>query len=228
MRTGSRTGDRSIGAPTIRRLPLYLDALLRCRRNGQKVVSTTALSAMVGFSDPVVKKDLNTFGAPGKTGVGYAVDPLLRGIERFLGWDNPSRAVLVGVGDLGMALLGREGVRGRHLHIVAAFDVDSDLFGTNVDGVTVYDVDRMIEITRGLGVDVGVLTVPEHAAQAAANRLAAAGVTKIWSFSPISLDVPPGVAVKREFLSSGLAELTAGAIAAGSARKNGTRKRRGA
>lgn len=210
MRIDNTFKERSIATPTIRRLPIYLAVLRRFRAGGQKVVSTTALSVAVGVSDPVVKKDFNMLGAPGITGVGYAIDPLVDGIEAFLGWDNPRRAVLVGVGSLGSALLGRDDIRNRNLNIVAAFDADPRLFDTMVQGVAVYDADMMVEIARRLCVSVGVLTVPDSAAQAAANQLAAAGVTKIWSFSTMSLDVPSGVTVKREVLSSGLAELLAG------------------
>jgi redox-sensing transcriptional repressor len=183
---------------------------------------------MVGVSDPVVKKDLYAFGTPGKTGVGYAVDPLLAGITRFLGWDNPARAVLVGVGGIGAALLGSEDIRVRYIEIVAAFDVRPEAIGVNISGVNVYDAERLIEITRNLGAEVGVITVPEHAAQTTANRLAVAGVSRIWSFSAASLEVTRDVTVKREILSSGLAELLAVSAPAGAARINGIKQRYGA
>ena len=209
MDTEEPKKNRPIALPTIRRLPFYLNALERFRVSGQDTVSTTELSIHMGVSDPVVKKDLNILGAPGKTGVGYAVAPLLRGIERFLGWDNPAPAVLVGVGGLGSALLGRSDIRRRVIDIVAAFDVNSDLIGKRVNGVNVYAADRLIETVRKLAPAIGVLTVPERAAQRMANRLVAAGITKIWSFSAICLKLPKNIKVKREVLTSGLAELLA-------------------
>lgn len=227
LRRGRRA-LKSMARPAIRRLPLYHNALQQFSRAGVKTVSTTALAAAAGVSAAVVKRDFSEFGAPGKSGVGYAVASLARGIEHFLGWHNPSRAVLVGAGGLGSALLGREDIRGRNIEVVAAFDVDPDLVGTPVRGVMVYDAGRLVEITLSLRAGVGILTVPDAAAPEAASLLVAAGVAKIWSFSAIRLDVPEWVTVKREMLSAGLAELLAGPAPTEPAGKKGNRQRCGA
>ncbi|MCC8181084.1 MAG: redox-sensing transcriptional repressor Rex [Planctomycetes bacterium] len=205
--TGEPLKNRAIALPAIRRFPLYLNALERLRRDGATVISTTALSQEAGVSDPVVKKDLNTLGAPGRSGVGYSVEPLIDGIRSFLGWETPRRAVVAGVGNLGTALMGHSDFQGAKLSIVAAFDSAPERIGTAVHGIKVFPIDGAAQLIRLLRAEVGIITVPDEAAQRVADIMTRAGITSIWSFSEQVLSVPPDVTVQREILSAGLAEL---------------------
>ena len=110
--------------PSVKRLPSYLHELRLLRENQQQVVSTTHLAQKLGLEPIIVRKDLELASAPGSPGVGYNVERLIAGIENFLGWNDETRAVLVGAGNLGTALLGYHGLAQYRFTIVAAFDSD--------------------------------------------------------------------------------------------------------
>jgi redox-sensing transcriptional repressor len=193
--------------PGIRRLPMYLNLLRQFRNEGYPTVSATALALRAGLVTSVVRKDIEMTGAVGTTGVGYNTEALIAGIETFLGWDNPFDAFLIGVGSLGTALLGHKELRGHGLTFVAAFDADPAKAGMIVHGVEVLPVEKLPDLARRMHIGVGVLTLPPDQAQAAADMLVEAGITRIWSFAAGVLQVPEGVVVQREDLSAGLAVL---------------------
>lgn len=193
--------------PGIRRLPMYLD-LLRCMREaGNTTVSAGALAGQAGLVASVVRKDLEMTGAEGVTGIGFSVDELIAGIEAFLGWDNPNEAFLVGAGNLGEALLGNRELRTNGLTFVAAFDIDPQKTGTTIHGVKVLPMSKLPSLPGRLHVTLGVLAVPADQSQYVADRMIAAGITRIWSFTSRVLQVPEGVTVQREDLSAGFAAL---------------------
>ncbi len=194
--------------PSIRRLPLYLRALQGLKDSGQDVVSSSWLARELELQQIVVKKDLEITQAVGKTGVGYAVEDLISAIEDYLGWNNFTDAFLVGAGNLGQALLGYAGFREFGLRIVAAFDTNPDLIGSELHGVPVFDLTKLPNLAERLHVHLAVLTVPSPVAQDVCDTLVGNGVLGIWNFTPVKLQVPRGVIVRREDLASGLAELS--------------------
>lgn len=199
--------------PGIRRLPLYLDVLQNCLRNGLEKTSTSVLAERTGFVVSVVRKDLEMTGAYGKTGVGFPIRDLIGKIEGFLGWDNPNDAFLVGVGSLGSAIINHDKFRSHGLNIVAAFDIDPGRIGWHIHGIEILPVTKLASLAKRMHVTMGVITVPGSQAQAIANLFVEAEITRIWSFATPALTVPNHVTVQREDLSAGLAELLVRATA---------------
>jgi redox-sensing transcriptional repressor len=194
-------------APSIRRMPSYLHLIRQFRREGAAYISGTLIAQELNLEPIQVRKDLAITGVTGKPKKGYPMDALIGAIEKFLGWDTPRDAVLVGVGNLGAALLGYQEFQRHGLNIMAAFDKDPEKIGGTVYGTPVLPVDAMELQIRNFGVTVAILTVPSPFAQETADTLIGAGIRGIWNFTNVKLKVPDGVAVQKEDLSSGYAML---------------------
>ena len=194
--------------PTIRRLPAYLTVLRQIDLGIHDTVSSTFIADKLKIEPIQVRKDLAITGIEGRPKVGYVINDLIGAIERYLGWDSNKQAILVGVGHLGSALLGYPGFQKYGLQITAAFDASSEVVGTIVHGHQVYPMDDLPDLVRSLGIIMSILTVPAEHAQHVADVMISSGVSAIWNFSPVTLEVPAGVVVQNEDLSSGLAVLS--------------------
>ena len=172
------TGGRESGVPkaVVNRLSLYLRELEHLLRGGQQTTSSNRLGSVLGFTDAQVRKDLAYFGHFGHPGIGYRCDELVAAIRRILGTDQTWTVAIVGVGNLGRALLGYKGFSERGFRVVAAFDTDAAKIGSQIDGVEVYHVDRLGELARAHRLRLGVIAVPAAAAQHAADLLVAHGI----------------------------------------------------
>ena len=201
--------QKDISVQTIRRLPQYLRVFYRLHGYGRELVSSTVLAQQTYLLPIVVKKDLQAVGAPSKLRAGFKVAGTIRVIEKFLGWNNLNKAFLVGVGHLGEALLGFAGFKNHGLEIVAAFDIAPAKVGQAVHGVPVYHTAQLASVIARENLKIAVLTVPATAAQGITDTLLAGGIKAIWNFAPVHLEVPAGVVVQQEDISSGLAELCA-------------------
>ena len=179
----------------IARLSLYLRQLEALERDGQTTVASKQLGRLLGLSDAQVRKDLAHFGQFGYPGVGYRVGELQTVLRGLLGVDRPWRAALVGVGNLGRALLGYQGFRDRGFHIVALFDRDPNLVGKRVGGLEIRRLDQLTSVVRAESVELCLIAVPADAAQQAANAAIEAGVVGILNFAPIALKLPQRVSV---------------------------------
>ena len=167
-------------------------------RAGRATVSSSQLAELFGFTDAQVRKDLAYFGHFGYPGIGYRCDELITAIKRILGTDQTWPVALVGVGNLGRALLGYKGFAQRGFTIVAAFDTDPQVLGEgSIDGLPVYHLDNLPEVARQNRIRLGMIAVPGPAAQGVADRLLAVGVEGILNFAPVELSVPPGVEVRK-------------------------------
>ncbi len=186
------------------RLPLYHRALIRLHRTGVTKVSSEQIADMAGVNAAKVRKDLSYFGSYGTRGVGYEVEQLLNEIRNDLGLQNEWKCVVVGVGNLGSALISFAGFRDRGFNVVAAVDVDPARVGTEIAGVTVHHQDQICEVVRSADVAIGILTTPPEAAQQVADSLVEAGVHSILSFAPTVVEVPEGVLVRHVDVASEL------------------------
>ena len=155
-----------------------------------------------------VRKDLEITEASGKPKLGYEVKELLNNIEEFLGWNNTTEAYLVGVGNLGSALLGYQGFKDYGLNIIAAFDTDESKSGKEILGRMVFPVSKLPDMIRRMGIKIGILTVPANCAQSLANTMVEAGIHAIWNFSPVKIMTPQDVIVQHENLASSLVVLS--------------------
>ena len=197
-----------IPRPSLRRLPSYLRLLRQLQAQERTSVSCTVLAEFLRRDATQVRKDLSYTGIAGKPKVGYQLDGLIQAIERFLGWDNVSEAFLVGVGNLGRALLGYDGFSSKGLSIVAAFDVDERKVGTEIHGRHVLALDRLPGLAQRLHVSLGIITTPGEGAQGVADAMVSGGIRAIWNFAPTRFTVPAGITVWHEQISDGLAELS--------------------
>lgn len=172
-----------------------LSHYLRCATNhpAGSPLSSSRLAAEVGVSDAQVRRDLAALGHLGQRGVGYDARELAGAIRTALGIDRQWPAVLVGVGNLGRALLKYQGFRAQGFEIVGLFDGDPAKVGTVVEGLTVEPVSALTERCAELRAEIGVLTVPGEAAHAVAEALVAANVRGILNFAPVVLKLPSRV-----------------------------------
>jgi redox-sensing transcriptional repressor len=199
--------EKITAAPSVRRLPGYLAIIRSYEEEGLEYISSAAIAKELDMDPIQVRKDLAITGIFGKPQKGYPVDSLLAAIEGFLGWDTLQDAVLVGVGNLGSALLGYREFNLHGLAISAAFDTDRRKIGALIHGVKIMNVRTMdIQIPR-LGIKIAVVTVPADAAQETADILVKAGIEGIWNFTGVKLLVPDHVAVQNEDISAGFAML---------------------
>ena len=177
----------------VSRLSLYLRELQHLVRDGQETTSSSQLGRLLGFSDAQVRKDLAYFGHFGHPGIGYRCDELIAAIRRILGTDRDWPVALVGTGNLGLALLGYKGFNNQGFRIVAAFDIDDHKTGGTINGVRVYHLDDLAQVTEQEKIKLGMIAVPAAAAQQVADRLVAVGVEGIVNFAPVTINVPTTV-----------------------------------
>lgn len=182
--------------------------LRQLRVEGEQKISCTRIARELDLDSTQVRKDLALTGTTGRPRIGYELSPLIEAIESFLGWNEESDAFLVGAGSLGRALIGYENFRSCGLNIAAAFDVSAEKVGTEIYGRKIHHLDDMPGMAATLGVRTGILTVPAQAAQAASDVMVASGITGIWNFAPMKLDVPEHVLVENVELVSSLAVLS--------------------
>ena len=143
----------------------------------------------------------------GRPRLGFAISRLIVDIEKFLGYDKLSDAIVIGAGGLGRAFLGYEGFKSNGLNIVAAFDVSERLIGTKVSGKEILPLSEMPKFVAENKIKIGVITVPKAAAQEVLNQMVDAGIEAIWNFAPAPLRVPKDIVLKTEDLAASLAML---------------------
>ena len=207
--------ELEISKATIGRMPLYLRFLQEENSRGEKYISSAVIAQNIPVSAVLVRKDLALVSSkPGKPRLGFEVVRLIADIEKFLGYDNLSDAVIVGAGGLGKAFLGYEGFKSNGLNIVAAFDVDPRIVGEEIAGKKVYPMDKFSDFVQHKKINIGIITVPKAAAQETLDTMVRAGIKAVWNCAPAPLRVPKGTILKNEDLSASLA-LLAGELSKG-------------
>ncbi len=179
----------------IQRLPVYLQALNQLLREGKAVVSSAELGHLVDVSAAQIRKDLSYFGGFGKQGSGYNVISLLENIRAILHLNQIWPVAIVGVGNLGQALLRYQGFARKGFEIVLACDNNPELIGSTISGLQIQDVRNLAEHLRQLNIQVAVLTVPAGCAQPVTDMLVSYGIKAILNYAPLVLKVPESVHV---------------------------------
>jgi len=209
MEDKSDLPTKPIPEPTLRRLPVYYQYLKKIRDEKKgEYISCTQIGNDLSILPIQVRKDLEVTDAVGKPKLGYGIEGLVTAIEDFLGWNNTKDAFLVGVGHLGTALLGFERFKEHGLNIIAAFDTDAGKIGETVHGVKVFHIKKIPDMVRRMGIKIGILTTPAYSAQELADNMIKAGIQAIWNFSPVKVNVPPGIIVQHENLAVSLVVLS--------------------
>jgi redox-sensing transcriptional repressor len=206
--TPSAEAVQVAGIACVKRLPAYLQMLRVLQGEGHEYVSGTLLATTHSLEPVIVRKDLAVTGVAGRPRRGFPISELIAAIEQFLGWNNQTKAVLVGAGNLGTALLGYQGFETLGLRIAGAFDRDPGKVGKWIQGRKVQPISQLAAFVRRGGIRLGVLTVPATAAQETAELMIRAGIRGIWNFSTARLEVPAGVVTQKEDLAEGLAVLS--------------------
>jgi len=193
--------ERRLPAPMVRRLPVYLRNLETLASLGITRVASTELASRVGVSHDIVRRDLWNLGVQGVRGAGYDVAALELEITRALGLTQEWPVAIIGLGNLGRALLSYSGFMNKGFRFAAAFDIDPALVGTIVGGLMVESMSKLRSIVRADQIAMAVLTTPREAAQGAAEVAVKAGIRSFLNFAPVLLDVPDTVTVRQVDLS---------------------------
>lgn len=174
----------------IRRMPRYLRKLDELQEGGISRVSSFELGQQLGLTPSQIRQDFSCFGEFGQQGYGYNVAALREQIAAILGMDRGFRAILIGVGNIGHALMDNFSFRACGVELAAAFDVKENLIGTEFKGVPILPMDRLEEYLKKNEVAIAVLAVPKEAALKVTEVLTENGVEAIWNFTNMELTEP--------------------------------------
>ena len=205
MSTYIRKEADKVPEPTLRRLPWYLSNIKLMKEKGEQYVSSTQISKEINIDASQIAKDLSYVNISGRTRVGYNIDALIEVLESFLGFTNMHKAFLFGVGSLGAALLRDSGLHHFGLEIVAAFDVNPELVGKDLNGIPIFHSDDFEAKMKEYDVNIGVLTVPINIAQEITNKMVDGGIKEVWNFTPFRIRVPENIVVQNTSLYAHLA-----------------------
>jgi redox-sensing transcriptional repressor len=178
---------KKISPLVIPRLSLYYRALLESRKNG--FISSEDLSKMTGLTSAQIRKDLGLFGQFGIPGRGYSIENLKTRILKILGTDKKYNVALVGVGNLGRALLKYKGFRRQGFNITCAFDNDCKKINKKIDGTKIEDIKNLKNSIKKKKVKIAIICVPKESAQKICNLLIDSGIRAILNFAPVRLKV---------------------------------------
>ena len=199
--------DKTIPKATAKRLSLYYRIFKRFNTDHIEKASSKQIADAMGIDSATVRRDFSHFGELGRRGFGYDVKKLMNFFADILDDHSTTNVTLVGVGNIGRALMHYRFHDRNKMQIAIAFDRDdNDIVGTtSPDGIPIYGISTIKETLKGTGIETVILTVPSL--QEVANQLIDAGIKGILSFSPVHLNVPKDVVVQYVDLTSELQTL---------------------
>ena len=199
--------EHSIPKATVKRLPLYYRYLRILNNAGKTKVSSTELSEAIQVDSATIRRYFSYFGELGKRGYGYDVEDLMHFFGKILNDDQLTNVALVGVGNLGSALLKFKFHQSNSIRVSCAFDVKEDIVGRIVDGIPVYPLDNMVEQIKLQQIEIAILTLPAQQAQQVVDQLADAGIKGILNFTAARLTAPDDVIIQSVDLTNELQTL---------------------
>ena len=182
-----------IPRPTVKRLSLYLREAERLIDSGSSTISSRRLGEKLGIAATQVRKDLGHFGQIGQSGIGYHATNLVDTLRQVLGLNQEWKAIVIGAGNIGRALLAYPQFSQRGFHILAAFDEDQNVTGEILNGIEVHPMEALENFIEQRGIQLALVAVPESSAQEVAERLVKAGVHGILNFAPTRLHLNASV-----------------------------------
>ncbi|MBQ7585657.1 MAG: redox-sensing transcriptional repressor Rex [Desulfovibrionaceae bacterium] len=194
--TSANPKTTNIPRATIKRLATYVQVLENLARDNIEMVSSIPLANACGVQASQVRKDLGYLGEFGIRGVGYQVKDLIHSITSSLGVDHEWPLVLIGVGNLGKAILNHLAFNNRGFVIKAIFDCDPFKIGEKIHGFEVHSTEEIKSMVENLSITMGIITTPPERAQRACDNLIKAGITSIVNFAPAQIKVPKNVQVE--------------------------------
>lgn len=195
--------DYTISFAMMSRLPLYLNYLLTLKEKGVENVSATMVAKDIGLGEILVRKELSVISGNGRPRVGYKTSTLLKDFDNFLHVDKTTKAVIVGAGRLGQALLEHDQFKKFGVDIIAGFDNDEK----KIDNKKIFNISQLESFIKDKKVSIGIITVPKDNAEEVYNSLINAGIKGVWNFAPITLKKVPNVIVHQQNLAISLAHL---------------------
>ncbi len=203
-----RRSMRKISNSTIHRLSIYYRALLTLEREGFETISSKELARREKLTPAQVRKDLSFFGSFGTRGLGYPVKELKARIAEILGLNKLWNVAMVGVGNVGSALVSYKEFAKQGFIIRLLFDNDQRKIGSNHKGIIINDVANLKQMLTDQEIQIVIITVPASAAQKVCDDVVEAGVHAILNFAPVSLKVPDEVVLLNENMSIELEHLS--------------------
>lgn len=194
----------AIPAASLARLAAYRGVLEQLVVRHVETVSSNTLAESAGVNPAQLRKDLSMLGSLGTRGVGYDVATLVAELDEHIGSARDWHIVLVGIGNLGRALVGHSGSRARGFTVKALFDNDPAVIGTEIDGHRVHSMAELAAVVDDPQWCIGIISTPPEAAQQVAQQLVAAGLKSVLNFTPVALKVPADVVVRRVDLGAEL------------------------
>lgn len=199
---------KGISQAVIGRLPRYFRYLGELKDEGVERISSQELSELMHVTASQIRQDFNNFGGFGQQGYGYNVEFLYEEIGKILGLDMVHNFVIVGAGNLGRALGNYLNFERRGFYFKGIFDQDPSLIGMDVRGIEVRPMEELEAFVRDQDIDIAVLTIPKTSAIDIADRLVQNGISAIWNFAHVDLNVPEGIQVENVHLSDSLMKLS--------------------
>ena len=180
----------------IGRLPLYLRALNRLKKDGYGYASSRELGKLLDISAAQIRKDLSHFGELGKRGKGYEIEFLTCKLNQILNTDSVWDMIVIGAGDLGSGLVRYKGFLNRGFRVAAIFDIDPQKIGRQIGDLVVKDIQEMCDFVAEKGIQIAVLAIPAEYAQRVIDDLVVVGITAILNYAPIYIKTPDGVQIE--------------------------------
>ncbi len=204
----SENSKRKISESTIRRLSLYYRVLSVLEKENKETVSSKELAKREKLTPAQVRKDLSFFGSFGTRGLGYPVMELKKQIGEILGLNRAWNVAMVGVGNIGSALVGYKEFQRQGFHIKLIFDNDQRKIGSNHKGIMVSDIKNLAKELRDNNIEIVIIAVPSTVAQYIVDDVVSAGIKAILNFAPVNLRVPEDVFLRNENMSMELEYLS--------------------
>lgn len=192
-----------INKKVIARLSSYRTALLRFHELGFVKVFSDTLAEAVGVTSAQVRKDFSIFGISGNKKGGYQTEVLIEKLQALLGKDRVQPVVIVGIGNIGTALIKYKAFEAEGIKIVAGFDVDPSKLNSKAK-VPIFPFDEITSFVRTNGIRIGIIAVPDIGAQSVCDAMVEAGIRGVLNFAPLVLRVDPDVVVNNVNLQNEL------------------------
>ena len=183
-------------------------ALEKLRAEGMQTVSSLQLEKLSGVNSAQLRKDLAYFGQFGTRGRGYDVISLLQNLKKILGVNRKWKTVLVGIGNLGSALIAYPEFKEEGFEVVGAFDNSFSKVGKKIEGIKIQNIKKVEAFLKKKNIKIGIITTPAEVAQEVADKLVKGGVKAILNFAPVSLNIPKNIKVRNVDLSKELESLS--------------------
>jgi redox-sensing transcriptional repressor len=179
------------------RLSRYLQVLTQAKKMGRDSISSQEIGEYTNVNATQIRRDLSGFGKFGKRGVGYNIDYLIVEIRKILRTSGQHNIALIGAGSLGQAIARSPAFADHGFNIAGVFDIDPAKVGEAIGDLRIESAGDLASAVREKNIIVGVIAVPEAAAQSAADALVASGVKIIFNYADTLIDTPPDVTVHR-------------------------------